>query len=45
MFRMKTIFGGQLKNRTLPNQQTEVRIRSKALNRMTQTGLPDFKWS
>ncbi len=45
MFRMKTIFGNTLKNRTLPNQQTEVRIRSKILNRMTQNGLPQFKWS
>lgn len=45
MFRMKTIFGNTLKNRTLPNQQTEVRIRSQILNRMTQNGLPQFKWS
>jgi len=45
MYRMKTIFGNVLKNRTLPNQHTEVRIRSKILNRMTQNGLPQFKWS
>lgn len=45
MFRMKTIFGSTLKNRVLPNQQTEVRIRSKILNRLTQRGLPDFKWN
>lgn len=45
MFRLKTTFGGTLKNRTLTNQQTEVRLRAKALNQMTQLGLPDFKWN
>ena len=45
MFRMKTMFGSTLKNRALPNQQTEVRIRSKILNRLTQRGLPQFKWN
>jgi hypothetical protein len=35
MFRMKTVFGSELKNRTLPNQKSEIRLRSKALNRMT----------
>jgi DDE family transposase len=44
MFRMKTIFGSLLKNRVLPNQQTEVRVRCKIQNRLTQLGLPDFKW-
>lgn len=44
VFRSKNIFGGELKNRLLPNQNTEARIRAKALNRMTQLGLPKFKW-
>lgn len=44
MFRMKTIFGGMLKNRTLHNQRTEVSIRSKILNRLTQHGMPTFAW-
>ena len=44
MFRMKTIFGDNLKNRDLPNQQTEARIRSQALNRITQNGMPEFEW-
>lgn len=43
MFHMQTVFGSELKNRTLPIQQTEVRLRSKTLNRMTQAGLPEFK--
>lgn len=44
MYRMKTIFGGTLKNRTLPNQQAEVYLRSKALNRVTKLGMPKFAW-
>ena len=44
MFRVKTIFGSELKNRELPNQQTEGRIRCKALNKMTKLGLPRFEW-
>lgn len=45
MFRYKTIFGDTLKNRKLPNQKTEARLRCKILNRMTQHGLPQFKWN
>jgi hypothetical protein len=44
MFRVKTIFGNKLKNRELPNQQTEGRLRSKALNKMTKLGMPKFEW-
>jgi hypothetical protein len=39
VFRLKTIFGPMLKNRTLPNQITEARIRCKILNYFTQSGL------
>lgn len=45
MYRMKTCFGNVLKNRTLPNQKTETRIRCKILNKFTQLGLPKFEWS
>ena len=43
MFRMKTTFGGELKNRLLETQQTEVRLRCKILNRFTALGLPRSK--
>jgi len=45
MHRMKSCFGDKLKNRKLPNQRAEVRLRSKILNRFTQLGLPCFAWS
>lgn len=44
MYRMKCCFGDHLKNRLLPNQQTETRIRCKILNRFTRLGLPQFEW-
>jgi hypothetical protein len=34
--RLKTLFGSMLKNRTLPNQITEARLRCKILNHFTQ---------
>jgi hypothetical protein len=45
MHRMKCCFGNKLKNRQLPNQRTEVRLRSKILNYFTHLGLPQFEWS
>ncbi len=33
MYRMKTLFGGNLKNRNMENQKTEARLRCKLLNR------------
>jgi hypothetical protein len=45
VYRIKTIFGGLLKNRLLPNQQTEARLRCKILNKINLLGLPQFKWS
>lgn len=39
VFRLKTTFGPVLKNRTLPNQRTEARLRCKILNHFTQSGL------
>jgi hypothetical protein len=41
MFRIKTIFGGKLANRTLKNQTTEAAIRLNALNKMTAYGMPE----
>jgi hypothetical protein len=40
MYRMKTIFGGNLKNRKLENQKTEVRLRCKLLNKLSTFGMP-----
>jgi hypothetical protein len=45
MQRLKTAFGDRLKNRSLPNQSTEARLRCKLLNHFTQLGLPKFAWS
>lgn len=44
MYRMKCCFGDHLKNREIPNQRTEARIRSKILNQFTHLGLPKFEW-
>lgn len=41
MFRLKKIFGPALLARKLEHQQTEVRLRCVALNRMTALGMPD----
>lgn len=38
--RVKTIFGGQLKNRLLENQSTEARLRCRILNQFTRLGMP-----
>jgi hypothetical protein len=45
MHRMKCCFGDHLKNRLIPNQQAEARLRSKILNKFTRLGLPEFEWS
>jgi hypothetical protein len=44
MQRMKCCFGDHLKNRLLPNQKTESRLRCKILNKFTRLGLPQFEW-
>lgn len=41
IFRLKTLFGQQLSARRLDTQATQVGIRCRALNLMTQLGLPD----
>lgn len=45
MYRLKTVFGGKLKNRKLHNQKIETRIRCRILNKFTTLGTPDFVWS
>jgi hypothetical protein len=45
MYRLKTVFGGELKNRKLPNQKTEASIRCRVLNQFTQLGRSKFQWS
>lgn len=45
VYRVKQTFGDRLKNRRLPNQRTEARIRCKILNRFTQLGMPLFEWN
>lgn len=45
MYRIKSCFGDKLKNRALPNQRAEARIRCKILNHFTQLGMPRFEWS
>jgi hypothetical protein len=48
MFRMQCFcvrgacFGAHLKNRLLPNQKTEAKIRCKILNHFTKLGLPKY---
>ena len=41
IFRFKTIIGRRLRSRTLPSQQTEVRIACSIINTMTQLGMPE----
>ena len=40
MFRIKQLFGAKLSARLFENQVTEAIIRCKALNKMTQLGMP-----
>ena len=42
MYRMKKLFGAELKNRTEDGQKTEARVRCKILNKFTKLGLPKF---
>lgn len=40
MYRFKTLFGSSLKSRTIQTQQAEAYVKSKALNIMTNLGMP-----
>jgi len=44
MFRMKKMFGAELKNRTEEAQKTEARVRCKILNHYTKLGMPKFNY-
>ena len=44
MSRLKTNFGDRLKNRTIPNQVTEVALRCKLLNAFVMIGMPVGIW-
>ena len=41
MFRLKTIFGGELSARLLETQTTQAMIRCLTLNKMTYLGMPE----
>lgn len=41
MFRFKTIFGDIIASRIFPNQRTEVLLKCKILNKMTEAGRPE----
>ncbi len=41
MFRLKTLFGGELSARKFESQATELFVRCAALNRMTALGMPE----
>ena len=43
MFRLKRLFGSDLKSRSLETQKAEVKAKCEALNRMTRLGMPDSK--
>lgn len=43
-YRWKTIFGGELKSRKMPNQRGEIYAKSLALNKMTSLGMPKGEW-
>ncbi len=42
---MEDVLEVYLKNREIPNQQTEARIRSKILDKFTHLGLLQFEWN
>ncbi|NNM42936.1 MAG: IS5 family transposase [Chlamydiae bacterium] len=43
-YRWKTIFGGEVKARKIPNQRGEIYAKSMALNKMTGPGMPKGEW-
>lgn len=45
MFRLKTVFGGGLKNRLIEMQRVESQLRCKILNKFTKLGMPAFEWN
>lgn len=45
MYRLKSVFGGNLKNRKIHNQRTEAALRCRILNQFTRIGRPNFQWN
>ena len=43
-YRLKTIFGGNLKSRKVETQDTEQALRAKVINRFNELGLPKYEW-
>lgn len=41
MYRLKTLFADKLRSRRVERQATEVMIRCRAMNRMTELGMPE----
>ena len=44
MFRIKKVFGGELKARLIGSQKTEVICKCVAINEMNKLGMPVFEW-
>jgi hypothetical protein len=44
MFRLKKLFGGDFRSRTMQNQKAELYARSIAMNKMTSLGMPKGAW-
>ena len=44
MFRIKKMFGGELKARSIGSQKTEVICKCLAVNKMNRLGMPEFEW-
>ena len=44
MFRLKALFGGSLRARTIPNQRAEILACCLAVNKMNRLGMPKGEW-
>lgn len=44
-YRLKTIFGPNLRFRTEPNQYTEQCLKAKIINQFNELGLPKYEWT
>lgn len=44
MFRVKQMFGGRLKARSMGSQKTEAICKCMIINKMNKIGMPEFEW-
>lgn len=44
MFRIKRMFGGRLKSRSIESQKTEAMCKCMIINKMNKLGMPKFEW-